>query len=68
MFQNVQLLRGIAAAMVVLFHAVPWLPFDPAAMGIAAWPEGTRFLHFQRLRNNGAYVFIAAPPVAAERR
>ena len=31
MFQNVQLLRGIAAAMVVLFHAVPWLPFDPAA-------------------------------------
>lgn len=40
------------------------LPFDPAAMGIAAWPEGTRFLHFQRLRNNGAYVFIAAPPVA----
>ena len=31
MFQNVQILRGIAAAMVVLFHAVPWLPFDPAA-------------------------------------
>ncbi|MBL9010280.1 MAG: HEAT repeat domain-containing protein [Alphaproteobacteria bacterium] len=40
------------------------LPFDPAAMGIATWPAGTRFLHFQRMRNNGAYVFIAAPPVA----
>ena len=31
MFQNLQLLRGIAAAMVVLFHAVSWFPFDPAA-------------------------------------
>lgn len=30
MFQNVQILRGIAAAMVVLFHAVPWFRFDAA--------------------------------------
>lgn len=30
MFQNVQILRGIAAAMVVLFHAVPWFASDAA--------------------------------------
>ncbi len=29
MFQNVQIARGIAAAMVVFFHVVPWLRFDP---------------------------------------
>ena len=32
MFQNVQILRGIAAVMVVLFHAVPWFDFDAAAL------------------------------------
>ncbi len=31
MFQNVQILRGIAAVLVVLFHAVPWFPFDASA-------------------------------------
>lgn len=39
------------------------LPFDPAAMGIASWPQGARFLHFQRLRDKGTYVFVAAGDV-----
>lgn len=41
------------------------LPFDPAQAGIATWPQNTRFLHFQRLANKGAYVFIADGDVAS---
>lgn len=40
------------------------LPFDPAAMGLKTWPEGARYLHFQRRHGSGAYAFIATASVA----
>ncbi|MFT3810805.1 MAG: HEAT repeat domain-containing protein [Micropepsaceae bacterium] len=39
------------------------LPFDPAAMGLPAWPAGTRFLHFQQRPDSGGYAFVTAAPV-----
>lgn len=40
------------------------LPFDPAAMGVSAWPEGARYLHFQRRHGSGGYAFVATASVA----
>ncbi len=40
------------------------LPFDPASMGLPAWPEGARYLHFQRRHGSGGYDFIATAGVA----
>lgn len=35
------------------------LPFDPAESGLAAWPQDTRYLHFEN-RTKGTYIFITA--------
>lgn len=40
------------------------LPFDPAQAGVAAWPEGSRYLFFQNRVNQGTYVFTATADVA----
>jgi hypothetical protein len=41
------------------------LPFDPAAAGIAKWPDGVRYLFFQRLARQGTYVFTTTADAAA---
>ena len=41
------------------------LPFDPAAAGISQWPDGVRYLFFQRLARQGTYVFTATADAAA---
>lgn len=40
------------------------LPFVPADMGLASWPQGSRYLHFQRRYDSGAYAFIASVSTA----
>ncbi len=38
------------------FRSQP-LPFDPAAAGVATWPDGVRYLFFQPLARRGTYGF-----------